>query len=289
MVANTKDPRNGGRPYPWPPIDLKDVFPVNSRLSPLMQVRRGACVMGSSRGDERFPAESGRPAGPKLVALPTFFISQHEITVAQYRVCVAADKCPEPGKELGSDKQDHPVTGVSWHDAKTYVEWLQVELAGSAETSRELRRLLDLNWKIDLPSEEEWEKAARLDGAEFPWGNGANQRCANYNTDELRAVGSSNRCATYAYGLADMAGNVREWTRSLMFPYPYDAEKAEIPAAAGLRVVRGGSAKRIVPGAERVRAANREALDPNTADEFTGFRVVLVCKKERGCNPPESQ
>jgi formylglycine-generating enzyme required for sulfatase activity len=289
MVGNTPDPRNAGKPYGWPNIVLSSVIDVDARLRQFVKIGRGDFLMGGDRGDEQFPADTGKRAGPRRVMLPTFFMSKYEVTVAQYRECVTAKRCRDPGGNLGADEQDHPVSGVSWYDASGYAEWLQSRLVGAPETPRELRRLLDAGWTVDLPSEEEWEKGARLEGtAAFPWGKDPNPRCANYNSDQLRRVGSS-RCRDYAYGLADMAGNVREWTRSLKLAYPYDATKAEVPAATGPRAVRGGSAKRIVVGAERVRAANREEMDPNELDTYTGFRVALSCRRERGCGWQEPE
>ena len=98
--------------------------------------------------------------------------------------------------------------------------------------------------------------------------------------DEARRFEQVSPCA---YGLADMAGNVREWTRSLKLEYPYVAAKAEDPAATGRRAIRGGSYERLFVGAERVRAANREDAEPDTFDRYTGFRVALICRKDRGC------
>jgi formylglycine-generating enzyme required for sulfatase activity len=96
-------------------------------------------------------------------------------------------------------------------------------------------------------------------------------------------------CTDCAYGLLDMAGNAREWTRSLKLPYPYVAASAEDANASGARAVRGGSAKRDgVLSAQVVRASNRQELEPREFDKFTGFRLALICRPERcSWRPPE--
>ena len=283
IVATSRDPANGSKTHVWPNIVLPDVIAADARLRSFAKVDRGTFLMGSDSGDERWPQASGGRPGSRRVTLPAFYMGKFEVTVAQYRECVNAGRCTHGGRAMSSSEPDYPVAGVSWYEARTYAEWLQTRLASTPGTPRVLRRLLESGWQIDLPSEEEWEKAARRGGGDpYPWGTAPNLSYANYNSGDVRAVGSR-ECPPCAYGLADMAGNVREWTRSLKLDYPYDAARAEDLAATGKRAVRGGSYQRIFVGAERVRAANREEEEPTRFDQYTGFRVALICRKDRGC------
>lgn len=165
--------------------------------------------------------------------------------------------------------EDHPVVQVSWHDAVAYCEWL----------SRQLGR------PVRLPSEAEWEKAARgTDGRVYPWGNQPpNDRLCNFN----RNVGGTTAVGRYPagrspYGCYDMAGNVWEWTSSLWgsdrqkpeFSYPYDANDGREDMRAGndvRRVVRGGS---WYDRDHNVRCAVRCRDYPNSRRDLFGFRVM---------------
>ena len=162
-----------------------------------------------------------RPAA--RIHVEAFWIDREEVTNARYGVCVEAGACSAPvGAAFGQPgKADHPVSLVSWAQADAYCRW-----AGKR-----------------LPTEAEWEKAARgVDGRRYPWGSGFDPGRLNAGyTAGTAPVGSSVGGAS-PYGVLDMAGNVSEWTSSLYRPYPYDAgDGRDDPAARGARVNRGGS------------------------------------------------
>ncbi len=155
-----------------------------------------------------------------------------------------------------------PVVGVSWFEAVAYCRWL------SAESGLQVR----------LPTEAEWEKAARgTDGRKYPWGNNWDpERC---NTSE-RGPGHTTPVGQYSspsdspYGVADMAGNVWEWTSSLYKKYPYRADGGrEGPEAEGARVLRDGSWSSL----ERyARCASRIVYGPVSFLSSVGFRVLSL-------------
>ena len=126
-------------------------------------------------------------------------------------------------------KQDHPVTCVTFRDAVAFCAWAS-EVTGAT---------------IRLPTEAEWEKAARgTDGRLYPWGNSApTQEYCNFamNLGDTTPVGNYPKGAS-PYGVLDMSGNVWEWTSSLFKGYPYDpADGREALHGEGSRTVRGGS------------------------------------------------
>ena len=144
------------------------------------------------------------------VVLDAFWIDQTEVTNKMYALCVQTSVCTPPSSTNSSTRpsyyenpefEDYPVIYVDWYKAKTYCEW-----AG--------RR---------LPTEAEWEKAARgTDGRNYPWGKDApNKMLLNYNGN----VGDTTEIGKYPagasiYGALDMAGNAWEWVSSLYKPYP---------------------------------------------------------------------
>jgi formylglycine-generating enzyme required for sulfatase activity len=161
------------------------------------------CLEGAteiSREKCPLPEELYRWSRKRLNAwLPTFYIMENEVTNAQYRRCVSEGPCEPPGKEPGDCSYESnvncPVTEVTWVDAMTYCMWLDGR----------------------LPTEEEWEKAARgPSGNYFPWGSGWDLSIANL---EVYTSGSAQSIENYAkdesfYGVKNLAGNVQEWTAS---------------------------------------------------------------------------
>ncbi len=201
------------------------------------------------------------------VTLDDLYIDQYEVTNARYAECVDAGMCDSPG---GSDYAislyaDHPVVYVSWHDATAYCEWRGAR----------------------LPTEAEWEKAARggLEGMNYPWGDEFDGQQANFcdsncgydwkETDFDDGYTQNAPTGSYApngFGLYDMAGNVWEWVSSQYRGYPYDAtDGREELESDSSRVLRGGSWYHV---GNYLRVADRFDVDPSFRYHFIGFRCA---------------
>jgi formylglycine-generating enzyme required for sulfatase activity len=194
------------------------------------------------------------------------------VTVAQFGAFVNATAHPVDDRTLRGPA-NHPVVMITWPDALAYCRWLEEQLKQSPRTPPRLQQLLRDGWHAALPSEAQWEKAARgADGRLYPWGNDGRRDRANFGAAAAVPVGSM-ACPECAFGLSDMSGNVWEWTRSPYQPYPFDpADDRKNLDADALWVMRGGS----FADAERnVRAAIRGGADPGARRAFIGFRVVL--------------
>jgi formylglycine-generating enzyme required for sulfatase activity len=217
-----------------------------------------------------------------------FYIARHPVTVAQVRAFVEATGFaldePVSLREPGS----RPVRSVSWHEALAYCDWLTRMLAESPllASSGPARLVRESGWRVTLPSELEWEKAARggQPGAVYPWGDTPDPNRANHRDTGIGDTSVVRCFPANAFGLHDMAGNVWEWTRSLWgrdpnrsaYRYPYNpGDSAREPLDAGddtLRVVRGGSW--LDPRGD-ARCAYRLRSHPEYRGVSVGFRVVL--------------
>ncbi len=179
------------------------------------------------------------------VALPEFWLAKTPVTNAQYKAFVDATGHQPPSHwsdgQIPKGKETHPVVNVSWDDAQAFCRW-----AG-----------------LRLPAEQEWEKAARgTDGREYPWGSAAptDQLCNfNRNVKDTTSVGRYSPAGDSPYGLADMAGNVREWCEDW-----YDSGHK-------YRVMRGGS---WLNEQWYVRAAYRDRVNPEGWLDNLGFRCA---------------
>lgn len=159
--------------------------------------------------------------------------------------------------EIQRDHPYHPVVGITWYEADAYCKWV------ANETKSNVR----------LPSEEEWEWAARgEDGRPFPWGELFDASLTNVlETDIHGPVDVASIEADISpFGINEMAGNVQEWTGS-----PYEIFPGEIYADANLYVARGGSFYDTVYGA---RASYRRAYPPGYYYPFLGFRIVVTIR-----------
>ncbi len=211
--------------------------------------------------------------GEGTVYVPAFYISRHELTVGQFATFARASAWPADTRALAGPPH-HPVTFVSWPDALAYCRWLQTTLKNPSGPSPHVRELLSDGWRVSLPSEAEWEKAARgTDRRSYPWGNEPRRDRANYESKGTTPVGQFT-CPECPYGLLDMSGNVWEWTSSPYQPYPYDPadDRANLDADA-LWVMRGGH---FGDNARLVRTTTRGAADPGARRGFIGFRVALL-------------
>ena len=200
------------------------------------------------------------------VYLDSYWIYLTEVTNKMYRLCVSAGECNRPVKSGSQTRSNYygnpdydnfPVVFVSWYDAERYCSW-----AGGR-----------------LPTEAEWEKAARgRNGRLFPWGDQApNTSLTNtypYNGDTTK-VGSYPNGAS-PYGVLDMVGNVYEWIADWYRLDYYQSSDVRNPLGpqageSGRRCVRGGSWGWGVPFAS---SAFRDWWEPGESGSGVGFRCV---------------
>ena len=217
-------------------------------------------------GDDKFP-----------VTLPAFYMALHTVTNAQYALFLNEIKPAKTdldkwidlnsfcfvrrariGFEAYDGKNDHPVVKVSWYGAEAYCQW-----AG-----------------LHLPSELEWEKAARgNDGRKYPWGNDweYGKRCRNDNNK-----GNETTCAIWQYsegcspyGLYQPSGNVWEWCSDWYDATAYNCYKTgklEPTATGSSRVLRGGSWSYYYHGV--LCATSRSDMNPGNGYPYHGFRCA---------------
>jgi formylglycine-generating enzyme required for sulfatase activity len=244
-----------------------------------VEIPGGPFTMGAdpARDPLAFDNERWSPtSGTGTVDVPTFYIGTHETTVAEFAVFADRSSWPIDRRAL-SGPPTHPVTFVSWPDALAYCRWLERALKASPVAPPLVGARLAAGWRVTLPTEAEWEKAARgADGRRYPWGEEPQRSRANYESAGTAPVGS-HACPDCAHGLADMAGNVWEWTSSPYQPYPYDPsdDRRHLDGDA-LWVMRGGH---FGDPPRLIRTSARGAADPGARRPFIGFRVALVPRR----------
>ncbi len=212
----------------------------------MVWVPAGEFAMGSWNGDDdEAPVHS--------VYLDAYWIYQTEVTNGQYRQCIEADSCE--GYLSDYPDNQYPAVYIEWYEARDYCAW-----AGGR-----------------LPTEAEWEKAARgTDGQTYPWGNAAPScNLANYwgCTGGTQPVGSFPAGAS-PYGVLDMAGNVWEWVSDWYSDSYYSGSATNNPtgpASGTHKVVRGGSWLYYEWG---LRASYRFRGSPVSTDGSYGFRCL---------------
>lgn len=238
-----------------------------------VEIPAGPFTMGSDRRQDP-AANNDHQQG--TVTLGRFYIGRYEVTVGQMRAFA------QGGGKVSADSlkggADLPAANLTWHVAVAYTNWLDERLRQSSAVPSAVRSILNAgnSCRVALPSEAEWEKAARgTDGRIYPWGATLDHSKANYGGGGTKSVGSFPAGAS-PYGILDMGGNVEEWTRSLFQPSPYilnDPTREDL-TTDGLRVVRGGSFSSIDSG---LRAAFPSFDRPGGQLDRLGFRVVVSC------------
>ncbi len=235
---------------------------VDEKNISMVLIPAGIFIMGSDTSDNR----DEKPA--HSVDLPDYYMDKYEVTNAAYKLCVDAGICQPPVDTSSATRasyygnslfDNYPVINVDWNMSKTYCG----------------------TWRgAKLPSEAEWEKAARgTDGRTYPWGENIDCTYANYSGDPKGdCVGDTTAVGSYAsgqspYGVYDMAGNVWEWTSNIYQPYPYVAtDGRENMTSLDSRVLRGGSWGNSNYG---TRSSFRDDLTPDIIYYFYfGFRCA---------------
>ncbi len=243
----------------------------------LLKIPAGEFLMGTENGD---PDE--KPI--HTVNLDTFWIGKYEVTAQQFAMFLNAlghdrtkqliyldtrnpvaliqriggEYTPLPGFE------EFPAAGVTWYGAKVFCDWLRKE--GGLP--------------FDLPTEAQWEKAARGDLNDqriFPWGIRLNPRLAHYKSDQPAVVGSYPKGVS-PYGAYDMAGNATEWVRDWYRPDYYRRSPRRNPSGAStgtLKILRGGDWSVRMFTIPQLRSADRNPKPPASGDLTMGFRVSL--------------
>jgi len=235
----------------------------------------GKFWMGSDPRVERCAKEHETPQHE--LDLPEYWMGRYPVTVAQFRAFVEDYHYKSVSPNSLSGLPHYPVGGVTWYEALDYCRWLTAKMKTWAGTPARLKELLSAGWQVLLPSEAQWEKAARgYDGRIYPWGNEPDPDRANTKENgvgETCVVGCFPGGAS-PYGLLDMIGNVWEWTLSLGKPYPYSLTEAreDLNNKDLRRVLRGGS---FYGDQSFVRCACRSWFAPPGRDGYGGFRVAL--------------
>ena len=231
-------------------------YTLDARDVSMAYVPAGPFLMGSDRG-----SMDEQPVHP--VHLDAFYIDAFEVTNRHYKACVEAAFCQPVKRKNSATRTNYydnrryrnfPVLHVDWNMAKAYCEW------------RDAR----------LPTEAEWEKAARGGmNVFYPWGNVQDCNLANYGS----CLGDTSSATIYAlgasrYGVYNMAGNVSEWVSDWYSDDYYLSSPREDPRGPETgteKVVRGGSWK---DNYADIRSVNRESERPTHVSNTTGFRCA---------------
>jgi formylglycine-generating enzyme required for sulfatase activity len=245
------------------------ITPIPTIVNPLdgaalINIPAGKFSMGSDPDSD--PYFWGAEAPIHEVFITEYYVYMLEVTNAQYAKCVTEHQCPRPQQIYSRTRREYygnprfdayPVVYVTYQMAASYCVW-----AGGR-----------------LPSEAEWEKAARsTDGRLFPWGSALpSADLANYNGT---GVGDTNSVGSYPsgaspYGVLDMGGNVLEWTYDLFDKGYYSYSQLDNPfgpSTGSSRVIRGGS---WTSGFDGLRTVARASLRPEQSAEMVGFRCAI--------------
>ena len=241
---------------------------VEAILPPLRELAAGRRLLSVAKPSD---ARDDEPELPhRWVTLAAYQMARNPVTVAEYACFVrAVGREPKGWKDGGQrldwrtqlTRPDHPVVCVSWYDARAYAAWL-ADLTGD-------------HWR--LPTEAEWESAARWDDATqrprtYPWGETFDAAYCNC----AEAIGLTTAVGSYPEGASpcgalDMAGNVWEWTSNLAGDGSGDTQPDGEPAE--IATLRGGS---WFSGPADVMGATRRSYAPNGYNPAIGFRLVCI-------------
>ena len=253
------------------------------------EVPEGTFLMGSDKNKDSEAYGDEQPQ--HKVYLSAYHLSRYPVTNRQYQAFVDEKGYSEAWRQCWDDEgwswkeenhlskpkkwggffdlPNHPVVMVSWYEASAFCRWLTIRLqeAGTIGADETIR----------LPSEAEWERAARgEDGRIYPWGDDSiSSELANYDDTSLgatSAVGCFPR-GTSPYGCEEMSGNVWEWCQNWDYDYKEDFEENPMgPASGSYRVNRGGS---WASGAGYCRSAYRSYFGgPGSRNAGLGFRLL---------------
>ncbi|MGC9027885.1 MAG: SUMF1/EgtB/PvdO family nonheme iron enzyme, partial [bacterium] len=231
-------------------ISRQKVSTVSS-LAGMVQVPAGNFTMGCD-GESCPPGSTPAHA----VYLDSFYIDTNDVTVAQYNQCVNAGVCAKPmdyGSAFNTD--NNPVVGVTWIDAYNYCRW-----AGKR-----------------LPTEAEWEKAARGTNAfVYPWGSqDPTTLLTAYGNEDFPDPVGNHPSGASPYGVMDMAGNVWQWVNDWYAQDYYSKSpqnNPQGPAQTGFKVIRGGS---FVSSSDVIKTYFRSYEPPDFYYNNLGFRCAI--------------
>ncbi len=230
----------------------------------MVYVPAGEFTMGTNAADgsdfnqrDNTPLSANDARPQHKATTGAFFMDKTEVTNAQYqKYCEATGALVPPywiGGKIPDGQADFPVHHVNWYEASAYAKW-----AGKR-----------------LPTEAEWEKAARgTDGRNFPWGNDFDGNKVANGGDGPQAVGAHPGGAS-PYGALDMSGNVNEWTTTWFDGYPNSPTK-QPDFGTKYKVVRGGA---WWSGEQLGQTWYREVARPQTRITMIGFRCVQDVQK----------
>jgi formylglycine-generating enzyme required for sulfatase activity/uncharacterized caspase-like protein len=237
-------------PPPPPPAGVRMESRGRDQAS-MVFIPEGSFFMGAPDDD---PHASAAEKPQRSIVVSGFWIDRLEVTNIKYAQFREAGRHRSPlyARDLRFNAPDQPIIGVTWEDAREYCRW-----AGKR-----------------LPTEAEWEKAARgTDGRRFPWGSVASEDLVHVMKSKTSDVGQYAGGAS-PYGVLDMAGNVWEWVQDWWAPATYRKDTLLVnptgPSMGGEKVLRGGSwFERDVTA---TRSTMRHHQAPDRANNNVGFR-----------------
>jgi formylglycine-generating enzyme required for sulfatase activity len=273
FASPTDVPANTLAPFASPNFTTEEIVDPKDGMV-LIPVPAGEFEMGSSKAEDPQASEEELPQ--HTVYLRDYWIDKTEVSNAQYAMCVAdSGACTKPANNSSetrgsyyddSQYADYPVVFVSWSQAAAYCEW-----AGR-----------------QLPTEAEWEKAARgQDGRIYPWGSSFDGTLANYCDVNCQTAWKDSHfddgysdtspvgeypAGVSMYGALDMAGNVYEWVADWFGPYSQGPQTDPTgPDSGSEKIIRGGSWG---DDPAHIRSSIRSPINADKWLDFVGFRCA---------------